>query len=87
LAPGAIVVGRPRGGAGKGGEPEKIRDYPKLSITVKPLTKALLRAASALEGRSTWLIIEDAVRLYVERMTAADRDAIINLAKQSSRDR
>lgn len=75
-------VGRPPGGSGKAGEPEKIRDYPKLNVTIKAATKALLRAASMVEGRSDWLIVDDAITQYVERMSVADRRAIEGLAKR-----
>ena len=54
-------IGRPPGGSGKAGEPAKIRDYPKLALTIKPVTKALLKSASMIEGRSEWLIVDDAI--------------------------
>jgi hypothetical protein len=75
-------IGRPPGGSGKAGEPEKIRDYPKLNVTIKPATKALLRAASMVEGRSDWLIVDDAITKYIEQMPAQDRRAIEGLAKR-----
>jgi hypothetical protein len=75
-------VGRPPGGSGKAGEPEKIRDYPKLNVTIKPATKALLKAASMVEGRSDWLIVDDAITKYIEQMPEQDRRAIEGLAKR-----
>jgi hypothetical protein len=75
-------IGRPPGGSGTAGEPERIRDYPKLNVTIKPVTKALLRATSMIEGRSDWLIVDDAITKYIEQMSVADRRAIEGLAKR-----
>jgi len=75
-------IGRPPGGSGKSGEPERIRDYPKLNVTIKPATKALLRAASMIEGRTDWLTVDDAITKYIEQMPPQDRRAIEGLAKR-----
>jgi hypothetical protein len=75
-------IGRPSGGSGKAGEPDKIRDYPKLAVTVRPTTRALLKAAAMIEDRSEWLIVDDAITKYIEQMPAQDRRAIEGLAKR-----
>lgn len=76
-------VGRPPAGDVAAGEPVKIRDYPKLNVTIRPVTKATLKAVSMIEGRADRFIIEDAITQYVGRMPAADRQAIENLAKRT----
>jgi hypothetical protein len=77
-------MGRPPEGLGKGAEPEKIADYPRLSLTVRPITKAKLEAVTTLEGRPAWRIVEDSINLYVERMPAEDRRAVEAIAKRST---
>ena len=48
-------MGRPPGGVGKGTrEPGRIGDYPKLAVTVRPVTRAKLNTAAAtIEDRPT----------------------------------
>jgi hypothetical protein len=75
-------VGRPPAGAGSKGEPERISDYPKLAVTVRPFTRALLNAVATLENRSAWQIVDDSINRYVERMSLADRRMVENLAKR-----
>lgn len=77
-------TGRPPAGTGKDGKPEMTSQYPKLSITIRPSTKAALAAVSALENRPIWLIVEDSIRRYVEAMPAEDRrmvEAIVRRAE------
>lgn len=79
-------MGRPpQGSLGTDGE-ERIRDYPKLAITVRPGTRAKLNAAAAVEQRSSWKIVDDAINQYVDRLPASDRkmvDAIAARAKST----
>jgi hypothetical protein len=77
-------MGRPPTGLGKAGEPAKISDYPRLSLTVRPITKAKLEAITALERRPAWKVVEDSINLYVERMLPEDRRMVEALAKRSS---
>lgn len=83
----ARTIGRPPGGNPHAGEPEKIRDYPKLNISARPATRALLKATSMIEGRSEWLIVEEAVIQYVARMPIEDRKVIEGLAKRVAEQR
>jgi len=49
-------MGRPLASLGRSGEPAKISDYPRLSLTVRPITKAKLEAVTTLEKRPGWKI-------------------------------
>jgi len=80
-------MGRPPTGLGKGGEPERIADYPRLSLTVRPITKAKLEAVTTLERRPAWKVVEDGINLYVERMPVEDRRMVEALAKRSTANR
>lgn len=66
-------MGRPPEGSGKKGEPERIRDYPKLLITIRPATKARLKAIAEYENRSEWRVVEDSIASYFANMTPSDR--------------
>ena len=77
-------MGRPPTGLGKAGEPAKISDYPRLSLTVRPITKAKLEAVTTLERRPAWKVVEDSINLYVERMPPEDRRTVDALAKRSA---
>ena len=59
-----VSVGRKPQGLGKGGEPKKIRDYPKLLVTIRPAVKAKLKRMAARENRPMWKLIDDAIELY-----------------------
>ena len=61
-------MGRPPEGSGKKGEPERIRDYPKLLVTVRPAVRNRLKAMATVEGRAAWQIVEDALALYFEQL-------------------
>ena len=56
--------GRKPEGLGKRGEPQRIRDYPTLLVTIRPSVKAILGDLADKENRPKWKIIEDAIRLY-----------------------
>ena len=75
-------VGRPPAGTGKTGEPERISDYPKLAVTVRPVTRALLNAVATLENRSAWQIVDDSINQYVERMPLPDRRIVESVTKR-----
>ena len=57
-------MGRKPQGLGKGGEPKKIRDYPKLLVTIRPSVKKKLRRIAARENLPMWKIVEAAIQLY-----------------------
>ena len=74
-------IGRPPRGLGKLGEPERVSDYPKLAVTVRPLTRAKLNAAASIEKRPSWQIVDDSITQYVDRMPAQDRRKVESIAK------
>jgi hypothetical protein len=76
------TIGRPRKGSIADGI-EKVGLYPKLAISARPSTKAKLKAVSDVEGRAAWLIVDDAICSYVERMTPKDRQAVEYLAARN----
>jgi len=76
--------GRPPAGLGRDGEPERIRDYPKLLITMRPSVKAKLKAIAEHEGRPVWKVVEDAVHLYGSQLPAADRRTVEALVKRAA---
>ena len=57
-------MGRKPQGLGKQGEPKKIRDYPKLLITIRPSIRTKLKRMAAREKRPMWKIVESALLLY-----------------------
>ncbi len=75
-------VGRPPAGLGKDGEPERISDYPKLAVTVRPITRAKLNAAATVESRPAWQIVDDSINLYVDKMPRQDRRMVESIARR-----
>ena len=69
-------MGRPPEGSGKKGEPERIRDYPKLLVTVRPAVRSRLRAMASVEGRPAWHIVEGALAMYFEQLPPERRRAV-----------
>jgi hypothetical protein len=59
-----IQMGRKPEGLGKSGEPKRIRDYPKLLVTIRPKVHNALKRLAKREKRPMWKIIEDAIQLY-----------------------
>jgi len=74
---------RPPSGLGKAGERDKISDYPRLSMTVRPITKAKLEAATTLERRPAWKIVDDGINLYVHQIPLEDRRMVETLGKRA----
>jgi hypothetical protein len=68
--------GRPPAGIGTDGQPELTSKYPKLSIAVRPSTKAALAAVATLEKRPIWRIVEDGIRRYIESLPPEDRRVV-----------
>ncbi|MGA3026955.1 MAG: hypothetical protein ABSF98_19535 [Bryobacteraceae bacterium] len=68
--------GRPPEGLGKKGEPDRIRDYPRQLFTMRPATKARLKAIAEHENRSEWRVVEDSIASYFEHMTPKDRRTV-----------
>jgi hypothetical protein len=57
-------MGRKPQGLGRKGEPQRIRDYPKLLVTIRPSVKRKLKRMAAEERRPMWKVIDDAIHLY-----------------------
>lgn len=68
--------GRPPAAIGKDGEPEMTSKYPKLSIAIRPSTRAALNAVATLESRPIWLIVEDGIRRYIQGLPPEDRKMV-----------
>ena len=69
-------MGRPPEGLGKKGEPERIRDYPKLLVTIRPTVRTRLKAMASTENRPAWQIVEDALSLYFEQLPTEQRRSV-----------
>jgi hypothetical protein len=69
-------MGRPPEGSGKKGEPERIRDYPKLLVTIRPTVRTKLKAMAFVENRPAWQIVEDALSMYFDKLSAPQRRAV-----------
>ena len=78
-------MGRPPEGAGKKGEPERIRDYPKLLVTIRPAVRTRLKAIASAEARPAWQIFEDAVALYFDQLPDDKRRAVQAAIRRESR--
>lgn len=76
-------MGRPPAGATPDGKPEKTSEYPKLTVSIRPSTKARLDAATALEKKPAWRIVEDGIMLYVDKMAPEDRRMVESIAKRT----
>ena len=79
-------IGRPPEGSGKKGEPERIRDYPKLLVTIRPAVRNKLKAIAAVESRPAWQVVEDAVALYFDQLSAENRRSVQSAMRRQSMD-
>lgn len=75
-------IGRPPEGLGESGEPEKIRDYPKLLITIRPTVKVALKAIAEFEERPAWRVVEDGITQYLKGMTPKARRAVEKIRQE-----
>lgn len=78
-------MGRPPEGSGKKGEPERIRDYPKLLVTIRPTVRTRLKAIAAVEDRPAWQIVEDALALYFDQLPTDQRRSVQAAIRRDSR--
>lgn len=78
-------MGRPPEGLGKKGEPERIRDYPKLLVTIRPAVRTKLKAIASTEGRPAWQIVEDGLALYFGQLSPEQRRAVQSAIRRESR--
>ena len=70
-------MGRPPEGLGKKGEPERIRDYPKLLVTIRPGVRQQLKAIAAIENRPAWQVVEDALARYYDTLAPDARKSVL----------
>ena len=56
--------------------------YPKLTISMRPATKARLEAYSTLSRQPAWRIVDDAVKQLLETIPAEDKWAVEGMAKR-----
>jgi hypothetical protein len=75
-------AGRPPAGLSADGVPEKTSGYPKLSIAMKPSTKAMLETLSAMSRMPAWRLVDRALWAYVEGMPPDDRKALQLIAER-----
>lgn len=74
--------GRPPAGKAENGTAELVSAYPKLTISMKPDTRARLDAYSTLTRRPVWRIVDEALRSYLENIPADDKWAVEGMAKR-----
>jgi hypothetical protein len=67
-------------GVDQEGKPELVSLYPKMTISMRPGTKARLEAASTLTRLPAWRIIDRALEQYMETASPEDRKAIDGIA-------
>ena len=67
----------PAGDAG-----EEVRGYAKMTVLMKPATKAQLTALCSLTGLPAWRIIDQALGEHVKNLPAEDRRALEGLAQR-----
>jgi hypothetical protein len=79
----APKMGRPPAGTALDGKPEKTSEYPKLTVSIRPNTKAKLDAVSAIEKKSAWRIVDEGITLYVEGMPEEDRRMVDAIARRT----
>ncbi len=77
-------MGRPPAGGGKDGEPERVSDFPKLTITIRPITRARLNAASTVESRPAWQIVDEGVNLYIAALPPKDRKMVEDITRRTA---
>jgi hypothetical protein len=78
----APKMGRPPAATAADGRPEKTSEYPKLTVSIRPATKATLEAVSTIDKKPAWRIVEDGLSLYVDGMLAEDRRMVEALARR-----
>lgn len=81
----SVGVKRGRGrvpvGVGPDGAPEKVSRYPKMTLLMRPETKARLEAAATLRRLPAWRLIDEAFAHYLSDATPDDRRAIEGMAR------
>jgi hypothetical protein len=78
-----VRIGRPPKGSVAQDGKESIRDYPKLACTIRPDTRRKLNAVAGVQQRAAWLVVEDAITSYIERLPAEDRRMVETIARRN----
>ena len=73
--------GRPPAGVSADGTPVNVRQYPRLTISMKPETRLRLEVAHTVTGQPVREIVEAALQGYLERLPAKHRKAIEDTVK------
>jgi hypothetical protein len=58
----------------------RVRDLPRVYLTITPEMLKHLNALSEVEGRSAWRVVEDALRVYLASLPDAERIAVARQA-------
>lgn len=74
--------GRRPSGVSPEGKPEKTSEYPKLTIAMRPDSKARLDAVSTLVNLPAWRIVDAALDRYLEALPVEDRNAIDSMVNR-----
>jgi hypothetical protein len=74
--PPANVVSFPAMTKPGNGDSGRIRDLPRLGVTIRPEVKRLLDTTAGHEGRAPWRVIEDAILAYFQALPKADKRTI-----------
>ena len=75
-------MGRPPAGVSADGTPEMTSKYPKLTISIRPATKAMLDTLSLMARKPVWRIIDELVWSQVKSLPAEDRRALELVARR-----
>ena len=71
-------AGRPPVGA----RGEKVSDYPQVMIRLPQGTKEVLEALSGLTGTPVWRLIDQAVQVYVDQLSDAERKLLSSVQQR-----
>jgi len=75
-------MGRPPAGMSDDGTPEMTSRYPKLTISIRPTTKAMLDTLALMARKPAWRIIDELILKQIERLPAEDRRALELVARR-----
>jgi predicted transcriptional regulator len=70
--------GRPRGSVAGDGERQAA------TITMRPATRARLKILSALKNQPPWVIVEEAISMYIRSLEPRERGLVEPLAKSAA---
>ncbi len=74
--------GRPLAGTAPDGTPERVTDYTKITILMKPATKARLDALATLLNAPTRRVVDELIGHYIEHaLNPEDRKAVESMVR------